>query len=90
MYARVTHCPVQHDKLEEFIRLVRDISFPQAKQQPGFKNFYLLTDQATGISIVITLWETESDLKASETGGFLREQIARVAPLHSHCSVKRC
>jgi heme-degrading monooxygenase HmoA len=81
MYARVTHCPVEHSKLEEFICLVREVSFPEAKRQPGFKNAYLLTDDVTGISIIITLWETEADLKASETGGFLREQIARSAPL---------
>src|SRR5690349_21511559 len=81
MYARVTHCPVQHDKLAEFIRLIQDISFPQAQQQPGFRNAYLLTDRATGISIIVSLWETEADVRGSETGGFLREQIARVAPL---------
>ena len=81
MYARVTHCPVQPGKLEEFIRVIQDISVTQTKQQPGFRNGYLLTDQATGIAIVISLWETEADLKASETGGYLREQIAKIAPL---------
>jgi len=80
MYARVTHCPVQHEKLEEFTRWIREVSFPETKQQPGFRHAYLLTHQATGISIVITMWGTEADLKASENGGFLRKQIAGCAP----------
>ena len=39
----------------------------------------MLTDPQTGKGIAITLWETEEDLKASEEGGYYREQLGKLA-----------
>ncbi len=54
---------------------------PAAEKQKGFRGGYLLTDRATGKGISISLWETEADMKASETSGYLQEQIAKFGGL---------
>jgi heme-degrading monooxygenase HmoA len=40
---------------------------PAAQQQKGFKGGFLLSDPNTGKGVSIALWETENDMKASET-----------------------
>ncbi len=81
MYARVLTVQLQPGKKEEAIQIYRDSTVPSAKQLPGFKNALFLTDDTTGKGISITLWETEAELKSSETSGWLEEQSAKFAPL---------
>jgi hypothetical protein len=52
---------------------------PIARQQPGFKEGWLLLDNHTGKGLVILLWETEIDLKAGEANHLLQQQIAQMA-----------
>jgi heme-degrading monooxygenase HmoA len=52
---------------------------PAAQQQKGFKGGFLLSDPNTGKGVSIALWETEDDMKASETSGYLQEQIVKFA-----------
>jgi heme-degrading monooxygenase HmoA len=78
MYARVTHYLVLPGKLEEFIRLIQEENIPQAKRQSGFKNYYILSHKRIGVCVVITLWETEAALLASEEGNILQEQLIKV------------
>ena len=80
-YARVLTATAQPGKTDELIGIARDSILPAARQQPGFKGGLWLVDRSTGKAIASTLWETEADLLAGETSGFLREQIAKVAPL---------
>ena len=79
MYARVTTTRIQPGKIEEALGIARDSIAPAAKKQRGFEGFLLLTDPQTGKGIAITLWETEEDLKASEEGGYYREQLGKLA-----------
>jgi hypothetical protein len=78
MYARVTHYLILPGKLEEFIRLIQEESIAPAKQQAGFRDSYILTHRRLGVCVVITLWETEADLLASEKGSILQEQLIKV------------
>ena len=79
MYARVTTTRIQPGKIEEALGIARDSIAPAAKEQRGFEGFLLLTNPQTGEGISITLWETEEDLKASEEGGYYREQLGKLA-----------
>lgn len=79
MNARVVTAQFQPGKIDEAVRIFRDSAMPAAKQQQGFKGALLLTDPNTGKGISITLWETEADLKATETSGFFQEQITKFA-----------
>jgi heme-degrading monooxygenase HmoA len=81
MYARVMTVQLQPGKTEEAVQIYRDSTVPSAKQLQGFKSALFLTDAATGKGISITMWETEADMKASETSGWLQEQSAKFASL---------
>jgi heme-degrading monooxygenase HmoA len=41
----------------------------------------LLTDPDTHKFISITIWETENDMVAGESSGYLQEQLNRIVPL---------
>ena len=77
MFARLIICEWKSDKLDEGIELYRDSVIPAAKSQKGFRGGYLLTDRKTGKGISIALWESEEDLIAGETSGYLREQLGK-------------
>jgi heme-degrading monooxygenase HmoA len=93
MYARVITAQVQPGKIEEAISIYRNAVVPAVQQQKGFKGISLLVDRNTGKGMSIVLWETEADMTAGEVSGFLREQIAKMAPtfaappITKHCEV---
>ena len=79
MHARTVTFQVQPGKMEEAIRIYRDVV--SGAPQKGFKGAYLLTDGNSGKSISVTLWETEADMLATETSGWWRQQIDKFAPV---------
>ncbi len=79
MHARVMTGQFQPDKKSEVIEIYGDSIIPVAREQNGFKNAYLLMDPNTNKFISITIWETEEDMTACETGGYLKEQLAKAA-----------
>ena len=81
MYARVLMAQPEPGKTDELIQLIRDSVIPEVKQEVGFKGLLLLNERATGRGISITLWETPVDLRASETSGYLQQQLSKVASL---------
>ncbi len=81
MFARVTHIHAKPDRLAEVTALYRDSVMPVIRLQPGYYSTLLLTDPATGKGLSITVWQSEADLKASESTGFVREQVGKVMPL---------
>ena len=81
MHARILTGQAKPGQVDELIQVIRDSVTPELKREVGFKGFLLLTERATGKGISITLWETPVDLKASETSGYLQQQLDKVAPL---------
>jgi heme-degrading monooxygenase HmoA len=65
MFARVITAQVAADGFDGAIRVAQQ-QLPAARQQPGFKGFYLLADAETGKLMTISLWETREDLAAVE------------------------
>lgn len=80
MHARVITVQLKAGTSEEATRIYRDSVLPAARRQPGFQRGTLLVDPTTERAISITQWATEADLVASETSGYLREQIAKLTP----------
>lgn len=78
MHARVVTSQLQPGKKEEWISICRDSIVPALQQQPGFQGFVMLADTASDKCIAYSMWETEADLKASETSGFYQEQVAKL------------
>ena len=83
MYARVTTFQLQPDKIDENNRIAAESIVPAIKQQAGFKGFFGLADRSTGKAILITLFETEADMKAGVNNGFVQQQVAKIAPFLS-------
>ena len=79
MYARVTTFQIEPAKLDEALEVSRSSILPTMKQQQGFKGVLTLLDRQTGKATSITLWETESDLKAGESNGYYQQQVSKLA-----------
>ena len=80
MHARVISVQLKAGTTEEASRIYRDSVLPAARRQPGFQRATLLVDPVTERALSITQWATEADLIASETSGYLKEQVAKLAP----------
>jgi len=63
MFARVITAEAGIEGFDDAIRLVRE-QLPGARQQLGFKGFYLLTDAETGKLLTISPWETREQMEA--------------------------
>ena len=81
MYARVTTFQIQPDKIDEGNRIANESIMPAIRQQSGLKGFFGLEDRTTGKAILITLFETEADMKAGVNNGFVQQQVAKIVPL---------
>jgi hypothetical protein len=57
MFARVITAQAGAEGFDGAIRLAEQ-QLPGARQNPGFKGYYLLTDAETGKLVIISLWET--------------------------------
>ena len=77
MHARVVTCQLQPGTKDEWVAIARDSIVPALRQQNGFKGFVILADTDNDKGILYSMWETEADLKASETSGFYQEQVAK-------------
>ena len=76
MNAQVVTALFQPGKVEEGVREFRDHVVPRIMAHSGFKGALMLTDSSTGKMIALTLWETEAELKATESS--FQESVARV------------
>ncbi len=85
MYVRVTTLQWEIGKkietMEQALQLVEESILPATRKQPGFKGFLALADRRGGKLILLTIWESEADLKAGEASGYYSEQIAKFAHL---------
>jgi heme-degrading monooxygenase HmoA len=63
MFARVITGQASSDGFEGVMRLARE-QLPGARDQPGFKGYYVLTQPGTGKLMVISLWETREQMEA--------------------------
>ena len=77
MYARITTM-TGATRLDEGVEHLRSEVVPQLQQQKGYRGLSANVDRAAGIVSVLTLWETQADLDASESAGekFRKEAAA--------------
>ena len=79
MYARLSEYPIQPGKLENFKRAVRSM-FPALRQQAGFRALLVLrtAEGAAPEALIISVWDSLDDLKASEKNMFLYQAVSRL------------
>jgi len=78
MYARVTSAQIQPAKMEEAIHITQESIIPAIKQQHGFLGFTDLIDRETGKVVFISRFETQADMQAGLSNGFVRQQLAKL------------
>jgi hypothetical protein len=88
MHARVTSIEwpagEKVEGMDQAIQTVRDQIVPFAQQLQGFKGFLGLSKD--GRIVLLSLWETEADLQASEAGSYaeqLKDKLAFLSHLHT-------
>jgi heme-degrading monooxygenase HmoA len=75
--ARVSSFEGDPERIDEGTRHAQENVLPKARQLPGWKGFISLVDRESGRSKLITFWESEETLRASEEqGNRLRQQAA--------------
>ena len=75
MFARVQTIYQPAAKLDELTEAAR-AQLPSANELPGFSGFYYLIDRDNGKALVISLWETEEDLRQLDRNATaVREQV---------------
>jgi hypothetical protein len=69
MYARVHTIETTPQQHEEGLTIIREQLLPWTRESTGFRGMIGLTDRASGVALVITLWADEESLRASEQAG---------------------
>jgi heme-degrading monooxygenase HmoA len=79
MYARVTHFHILPGKLTEFSQAVQSL-MPELVKQKGFRGLLVVhTQTADPIEVeVLSLWDTQEDLDATERNLSFYHALARV------------
>ncbi len=83
MKARVVTARLRPDSVDEAVNQYRSAVVPTARQQKGFRGKLLFLNRDTQQALSITLWETEDDMLASESSGYLEAQFRGLGSLFS-------
>ena len=75
MFARVNSVQTAPDKLAGLLKFAGE-RLPDAREAPGFRGFYLLTDRRSGKLVSISLWASHDDMQQFETQGIQARQGA--------------
>ena len=65
-FARVLRADIVADGFDRTIDYIRHNVIPPNSARPGFREFWLLADRASGHLITFSLYDTEGDLKAAD------------------------
>lgn len=79
MHARLTSIQLQPGMTKRLADRFRESVLPTSRQQHGFHGGLVLADPASGKTVLISLWESEADLRAGESNGYYVEQISKLA-----------
>src|ERR1044071_3090414 len=77
MQARFVSAQFHPDKLGDAAEIMREVA-ATLQQYAGFHEATLLADPGTGQGYIMTLWQSEADMRASETTVY-QEAMRRLA-----------
>jgi hypothetical protein len=83
MYAQLVPCGTNPEKRREMERLVAERLIPALTAEPGFAGVWNLVDGATGVAMMIVLWEAAEQAQRAldECGEAYREALASLAAI---------
>jgi len=73
MFARIGIWQGSREELEKWIVRSREHNKPNIAQDAGLKAVYWLADRGAGKGMIVTLWENEQAMKASEAAALKRQ-----------------
>jgi heme-degrading monooxygenase HmoA len=88
MFARIGSWQGSADELERWIGRGRDVVKPSLRQDAGLKAAYWLVDREEGKAMIVTLWESEAAMRASEEAR-LKRQSAMTASTGAQVTTQR-
>jgi heme-degrading monooxygenase HmoA len=88
MFARIGSWQGSADELEQWIRRGRELVKPSLLQDAGLKAAYWLVDRDAGTAMIVTFWETEAAMRASEEAR-LKRQSAMTASTGAKVTTQR-
>ncbi len=77
MFTRVLTMKMEIDRIDEASMLFEESVIPLCKNQKGYKGAYFLADRNTGKCNVITIWDNEESMMATEKSRFFQEQVVK-------------
>ncbi len=88
MFARIGTWQGTEDELDRWVIRARDHVKPSLEQDAGLTAAYWLVDRDGGKGLIITLWESEAAMHASEQSR-LRRQSATTAATNARVTTDR-
>ena len=88
MFARLGTWQGSPEELERWIERAREHVKPSIRQDAGLRAAYWLVDRAGGKGVIVTLWESEAAMRASEEAR-LRRQAATSAATGARVTTER-
>ena len=88
MFARIGSWQGSADELEQWIRRGRELVKPSLLQDAGLKAAYWLVDRDAGTAMIVTFWESEAAMRASEEAR-LKRQSAMTASTGAKVTTER-
>ena len=73
MFARIGIWEGTEEELEKWIGRSRQQVKPNIAQDPGLKAVYWLADRKAGRGLIVTMWEDEQAMNASERAALKRQ-----------------
>jgi hypothetical protein len=65
VYARVTELAGFGDRLDEYVDRVRELVLPPLRDAPGYAGYLNLVDRDRGRVLVVSVWRTREEMRAS-------------------------
>jgi heme-degrading monooxygenase HmoA len=88
MFARLGSWEGSAEELERWIERARENVKPAIRQDAGLKAAYWLVDRAAGKGLIVTFWESEEAMRASEEAR-RRRQAATAAATGARVTTER-
>jgi heme-degrading monooxygenase HmoA len=79
MFARVGSWEGSAEELERWIERAHEHVKPSIRQDRGLKAAYWLVDRAGGRGLIVTFWESEEAMRASEEARRRRQAVTTAA-----------
>src|SRR5262250_1910592 len=79
MHARIGSWQGTQEDLDRWITRAREHVKPSISQDPGLEAVYWLVDRAGGKGLIVTFWESEEAMQASERARAARQAGTSVA-----------